>query len=253
MSIAGRERILSDLRTSIARLGSAGGVKSAQFLPFGLPEMDGRLAGGGLALGGLHEVSEGGDSAGEWAATATLFVAGIVARLDGPVLWCLKGRDLFAPALARVGLPPDRIIYCETWRDADVLPAMEEGLKTPGLGAVVGELARIPSIAARRLQLAAEKSGVTALVIRRLRLSDEAYAREASVAVTRWRISATPAQAPDGPWMMRARWNVQLVRGRGTEPMSMIVEACDAQGRLAVVADLEHGSPAQKGWRQAAA
>jgi protein ImuA len=48
------------------------------------------------------------------AAIATLFTAGIVARIPGPVGWCLRGRDLFAPALARIGLHPDRVIYCET-------------------------------------------------------------------------------------------------------------------------------------------
>ena len=60
--------------------------------------------------------------------------------MPGPVLWCLRGRDLFAPALARVGLHPDRVIYCETWKDRDVLPAMEEGLECNGLAGVVGEV-----------------------------------------------------------------------------------------------------------------
>jgi protein ImuA len=45
--------------------------------------------------------------------------------MQGPVLWCLRGCDLFAPALARVGLHPDRVIFCETWKDRDVLPAAD--------------------------------------------------------------------------------------------------------------------------------
>jgi protein ImuA len=89
---------------------------------------------GGLPLGHLHEVIEAG-AASEYAGIATLFIAGILARLSGPVLWCLRGRDLFAPALARIGLHPDRVIYCETWKDRDVLPAMEEGLRCAGLAA----------------------------------------------------------------------------------------------------------------------
>ena len=92
---------------------------------------------------------------------------GVVARLAGPVLWCLRGRDLFAPALARIGLHPDRVIYCETWKDREVLPAMEEGLKCRGLAAVVGEATRLSLTASRRLQLAAGESGVTAILIRR--------------------------------------------------------------------------------------
>ena len=35
-----------------------------------------------------------------------------------------------------------KVIYCETWKDRDVLPAMEEGLKCKGLAAVVGEVTR---------------------------------------------------------------------------------------------------------------
>ena len=51
-------------------------------------------------------------------------------------------RDLFAPALARAGLHPDRVICAETWRDAEVLPVMEEGVRCPGLAGVVGEIGR---------------------------------------------------------------------------------------------------------------
>jgi protein ImuA len=79
----------------------------------------------------------------------------------------LRGRDLFAPALARVGLHPDRVIFCETWKDRGVLPAMEEGLKCGGLAGVVGEVSKLSLNASRRLQLCAGESGVTALIIRR--------------------------------------------------------------------------------------
>jgi protein ImuA len=48
-------------------------------------------------------------AASEHAAVATLFVAGILARNKGPVLWCLLRRDLFAPALAGAGLHPARV------------------------------------------------------------------------------------------------------------------------------------------------
>ena len=49
-------------------------------LPFGVPALDRHLPGGGLALGAVHEMAEGGP-AGEFAGAATLFVAGIAARL----------------------------------------------------------------------------------------------------------------------------------------------------------------------------
>jgi protein ImuA len=79
------------------------------------------------------------------------------------VLWRLRGRDLFAPALARIGLHPDRVIYCETWKDRDVLPAMEAGLRCAGLAAVVGEVTRLSLSSSRRLQLCAGESGMPGL------------------------------------------------------------------------------------------
>ena len=105
MPQAGRERALADLRARIERL-ALGRSQQAGVLPFGLPAVDAHLPGGGLQRGALHEVSEAGPAAAEHAALAALFVAGILARIgSGPVLWCLRGRDLFAPALARAGLP----------------------------------------------------------------------------------------------------------------------------------------------------
>jgi protein ImuA len=207
-------------------------------LPFGVPAIDTALPQGGLARGHMHEVIEGG-AASEYGSLATLFAAGIVARLTGPVLWCLRTRDLFAPALARVGLHPDRAIYCETWKDRDVLPAMEEGLRCAGLAGVIGEVTRLSLIASRRLQLVAGETGVTALVLRRWRNSSEKeFASEPTAATTRWRVSpSAPAQGPF-EHLQRQRWHVELLRVKGGEPHSWIVEACDAQGRLALPAPL---------------
>ena len=169
-------------------------------LPFGIKEIDEALPGGGLALGAVHEFSEEGPRGG-YAACALLFAAGILARLPGPVLWCLHSRDLFAPALARVGLHPDRIIFCETWKDAEILPAMEEGLRMRGLAGVVGELNRISLTPSRRLQLAAETSGVPALIIRR----SAEHLSESNAAMTRWRISPAPsAETSPSAWAVRS-------------------------------------------------
>ena len=132
---------LSKLRRKIERLGTVSAERRT--LAFGIEAIDRALPGGGLALGAVHEITEQGTD-GARASLSALFAAGILARLPGPVIWCLYSRDLFAPALARVGLHPDRVIYCESWKDADVLPAMEEGLRHGGLAGVVGELVRLP-------------------------------------------------------------------------------------------------------------
>ena len=221
--------VLADLRRLIA--GRHGVTEQRTTLPFGLPALDAALPGGGLALGVVHQISEAGPR-GHYAATAMLFAGGLLARLKGPVLWCLHSRDLFAPALSRVGLHPDRVIFCETWKDAEILPAMEEGLRHRGLAGVVGELTRLALTPSRRLQLAAEASGVTALVVSRA----PEQASEANAAFARWCVSAAPSPRDDRVRMGRPHWRVELQRCRGAAPKRWIVEACDAQGRLALPA-----------------
>ena len=209
--------------------------------PFGIKEIDEALPGSGLALGAVHEFSEEGPRGG-YAACALLFAAGILARLPGPVLWCLHSRDLFAPVLARVGLHPDRIIFCETWKDAEILPAMEEGLRMRGLAGVVGELNRISLTPSRRLQLAAETSGVPALIIRR----SAEHLSESNSAMSRWRISPAPSVETHPYRMGRPLWRVELLRCRGASPNSWTVEACNAEGRCALPADV----PDRSDWRR---
>jgi protein ImuA len=233
---AGQQTTLADLRHQIERL--EGGRHRRHPLPFTVAAIDQRLPQGGLALGALHEMIEGGPAA-EFAGAATLFVAGIAARLKGPVLWCLSRRDLFAPGLMNAGLHPDRVIYAETFREREVLAVMEEGLREQGLAAVVGEVTHLGLTASRRLQLAAEASGVPALALRRWwTVAEKELTGLPSAAVTRWQIAPFASHAPPTPGLGRARWHVELLRCRGGEPHSWIVEACDAKGRLALPADL---------------
>ncbi|HEY9214406.1 MAG TPA: damage-inducible protein, partial [Ancylobacter sp.] len=64
---------IAELRERIQRLEGGSGL-ARKVLPFGLPEIDRRLPGGGLALGCLHEVAGGGNGAVDGAAAA-LFAA----------------------------------------------------------------------------------------------------------------------------------------------------------------------------------
>src|SRR3984893_447414 len=98
---------------------------------------------------------------------------------------------------------------------------MEEGLRAPGIAAVVGEVGALPAVASRRLQLAAERSGVIAFLLRRWRDGGQAARERAlpSAAVTRWRVAALPSQPLRGePGVGYPRWWVELMRCRGGEP-----------------------------------
>src|ERR1700675_4104853 len=127
--------VLEALRARIQRL-EGGGPRRKSVLPFGIKAIDQHLPEGGLALGALHEVAGGGNGAIDGAAAA-LFTAGIAARTKGKVLWCVTRQDLFAPALAQVGLAADRVIYVDACDEKSVLACFEEGLRHGGLGAVV--------------------------------------------------------------------------------------------------------------------
>jgi protein ImuA len=73
-------------------------------------------------------------------------------------------------------------------REIDVLWAMEEGLRSGAVSAVLGEVAAAPPIALRRLQLAAETGGTTGLLLRPL-----GAPIAAGSATTRWRVASVPS------------------------------------------------------------
>jgi protein ImuA len=236
-------------------------------LPFGIAAIDQVLPGGGLALGALHEIlGVGGDE--EDGALAAAFAAGILGRLGlhrtpgtpalaggrpgapppagegrggGMVQWCLPRPDLYGPGLAAHGLDPARLVLVRAPRDAEILWAMEEGLRAPGIAAVVGEVGSLAAVASRRLQLAAERSGITAFLLRRWRDGGQAAHERAlpNAAVTRWRIAALPSKSlPGEPGVGRPRWRVELLRCRGGEPACWEVEEADATGHVSLAAAL---------------
>jgi protein ImuA len=246
--------LLSELRERIRRIERPTAATHG-VLPFSIAAIDRVLPGGGLARGALHEIlGASGDE--EDGALAAAFAAGILGRL-GPhpnppplvgegrggdmVLWCLPHLDLYGPGLAAHGLDPARIVLVRAPRDAEILWAMEEGLRAPGIAAVVGEVGTLATVASRRLQLAAERSGITAFLLRRWRDGGQA-ARERNLpnaAVTRWRIGALPSSPLWGePGVGRPRWRVELLRCRGGEPASWEVEEADATGHVSLAAAL---------------
>ena len=238
---------LAALRARIKQMESPH-ARPVGLLPFGVAPLDNCLPGGGLALGALHEVIGGGADLAH-AAAASLFAAGIVARIPGPVLWCLARADLFAPGLAQAGLAADRLIHLEAAPEASLLACCEEALRHGGVS-VVAEIALLSMTASRRLQLAAECAGRPIIALRRARrAADVADFGGATAAATRWRVSNLPS-APlpafpvSVPGIGRARWRVELIRCRAGEGADVVVEACDVQGYLALPAVLADRSAA---------
>ena len=191
----------------------------------GLPVLDAAL-GGGLPTGCLQEVIGGADAA---AGGFCAFLLGRLMTTGRSVLWGWIGEgDLYPPGLAAYGLDPARVILVSASGPADLLWAMEEGLRSPALAGVVMEVDRLDLVASRRLQLAAASGGVTGFLLARGRRVPAAV----SAAALRWRIDGLPGE----------RWRVLLERRRGGKPGGWILEKDDETDRLFVAAELADGS-----------
>ena len=237
------------LRREIRRIVRSGGG-TLEALPLGVPALDAHLPGGGLALGALHEVAGARD---EWddgpaAAFCLALAAPLLGLRPGPLLWVARQADLYGAGIAGLGLDPGRLLFVRAGGDREVLWAMEEGLRCRGLAGVLGEVADLERTAGRRLQLAAEAGGVTAVLLRR-RLAPPRRAEPPSAAVTRWRVAPAPsglALSTFGPLAElpgRPRWRVALGRCRGAAPGEFLVEWDDATGGFALAAALRDREP----------
>jgi protein ImuA len=242
---------LGALRARIQVLEQGGHPRRA--MPLGLPVVDAALPGGGLALGALHEIMGAGADEEDGAVPAA-FAAALLARLTrhsaGKVLWCLAADDLYAPGLAASGLPPSLLVVARCRDDGDIVWAMEEGLRSAALAAVLGEIGALPPTAGRRLQLACETGGVTAFALRRWREGGLAARQRAapSAAATRWRVAAAPGRETGEPGVRVPCWRVELLRCRGGAPAAWTMteglaeaermEESDATGDVAVAAGL---------------
>jgi protein ImuA len=230
---------LAALRDRLRPAKSPGGC-----LPFDDPRVDACLPGGGLPLGQLHEIGAAGLDA-ETAALPTAFIAALLARIapDKPVFWIAPSADLHPPGLLPYGFDPNRLILVRPAKDVDTLAAMEVALREGVAAAVVGEVGQFDRTASRRLQLACLGHGSTGFALRRWPHGHRTADREASVAVTRWHLTAVPS-VRDGKEPGLPRWHVALTHVRGGRPGEWIMEASDdATHPLRVVAALaDHAS-----------
>jgi protein ImuA len=197
----------------------------------GLPLLDAAL-GGGLPTGCLQEVIGGEGTA---AAGFCAFLLGRLVAHEGAIretspkaiLWGWIGEgDLYPPGLASFGLDPAQAILLSAPNSAELLWAMEEGLRSPALAGVAMEAQRLDLVASRRLQLAAATGGVTGFLLTRGRPS------AVSAAALRWRVSG----------LQDGRWQVVLERRRGGRPGAWILEKNDETDHLTVAAELADGS-----------
>src|SRR5436309_1623152 len=231
-----RGNTLATLRGRIERIEASGEACAHNKVALGHADADATLR-GGLALAAVHEVF----AEGHQSAVATGFIAGLAGRIAAhrPLVWVrqdfsdIESGALSMSGFSELGLDPRCLV---TVRAADVDSALRtaaDALACDALGAVVlevfGEARQLDLVASRKLTLAAQASGVTALL---LRLAAEP---QPSTAETRWIVRAAHSP-PASSLMPAAAWSAwgapvfdaQLVRHRHGPVGRWIIEwKCD--------------------------
>lgn len=174
--------------------------------------------GGGFAHGGVHEfyAAETGDET-----AAAGLVAALAIGMSGharPVLWLRTEGAVRASGVmqgagwAELGGTPATCLFVLVDDAQSLLRAASDALRSGAPGVVIlegwGRMPELDLTASRRLLLAAEKSGVTLLL---LRIDAEPVP---SAAATRWQVAVAPSQAlaANAPGM--PAFDMELLRQR---------------------------------------
>ncbi|WP_300061590.1 hypothetical protein [uncultured Roseobacter sp.] len=175
------------------------------------------------------------------------FVLSRLPKTSAPVLWvqdhvsCKEAGRPYLPGIRE----QSQLIWVTVSRPADVLWAMEEGLRCHALSAVIGEVWGAPPAvsftATKRLALRAEAAGVACWLIRRAAEPGLSAARE------RWRVGSLPSaahahdpQAPGAP-----RWQAELFKSRMRKPGTWALTHDRAADRVHILAPVRDGAVAE--------
>jgi protein ImuA len=184
-----------------------------QQLGLGLGPLEAAFPGKVFPRAAVHELIS---STIEDAASTSGFMAVVLSKLlksNGCCLW-IGRNSIFPPALKFFGIEPDRILFVNTCKPKDTLWALEEAMKCDALTAVAGEISELSFHESRRLQLAVEKSGVTALIHRHRPRSENAV-----TCVSRWKITSQESINPGRlPGVGFPHWHIQLLKVRNGKP-----------------------------------
>lgn len=186
--------------------------------PLGVDSLD-RALGGGLALGRLHELFAAEPADGPAATGFAAMLARLALPPTAPLLWLRQeeaersGGGLSASGLVQIGIDPARLVLLVLPDPVTLLRAAADVVRCASVGAAVIELWKQPRAldltASRRLAVAAEESGVTALMVR----VDAEPAP--SAAHTRWRVASAPSVALEADAPGHPALAIELLRQRG--------------------------------------
>lgn len=159
-----RCQILAQLQEELRRWEAAKHPAATVRTSTGCVQLDRLFPEGGVARGTLVEwLAEGEGSGAMWLA---LIAAREACRGHGPLVVIDSRGTFYPPAAARAGIDLERLIVVRATPARDESWALDQSLRSSGVGAVLCTTDRLGQRAARRLQLAAEASGGVGFLVR---------------------------------------------------------------------------------------
>ena len=153
-----------------------------RFLPTGIVELDQLLPGSGLRCGTLIEWYE--TDKGSGALTIALQIARSVCGTEGTLIMIDPDQELYPLAMSQLGIDLARTIFIHPETPLQTLWALEQSLRCPGATVTICRLSDLNSQTFRRLQLAAEKGGTIAMILRSDRFKKSTSWSETRLCIT---------------------------------------------------------------------
>lgn len=208
----------------------AQGRPAARVVPLAGVGLEPLLPEGRLPAGELVEMLAAEPGCGAW--TLALTLARRACGGGRGLVVADAARSFYPPAARRWGFGGERLLLLRPATPVLALAALGQALRSPAVGAVLGEFERIGSTDYRRLQLAAETGGGVGILVR------PAAARSVpSFAAHRWLLRPLPSE-----WGQR-RLAVEPLRLRGQSGRPLLLEIDDATGDVRAVPSLAGAAP----------
>jgi hypothetical protein len=236
-----RTEILHNLARRIDELEAGRRPRGRSAVSSGIPGLDELLPEKRLPAGALVELLTDAPGAGAWSLALLMSrqACGAAEKETGPfsarraLVVADLGRSFYPPAAVKLGIDLARtiVIRPRSWRDA--YAAIDQSLRCPAVGAVIGGCDRLGTVDFRRLQLAAEAGGGLGLLLR-----PAVLLRQPSFAALR--LHVTPA----GTMVGARRIEVEVARCRGGKDGGrLLLEIDDETGQVHVPDGLAEPTP----------
>lgn len=195
-----RQQIIAQLAQQLGQI-ERREIQPDALLSTGCPALDRLLPAGAMRRGTLIEWLSSGVGSG--AGTLALLAARQAVEDGRPLVVIDRQAEFYAAGAAALGLPLEQLIVVRPRHPRDDLWAIEQVLRCPGVAAAWCQLPSLSDRGFRRLQLAAERGGAVAMLLRPLAVRGTPTWAEA-------RLLVEPLSAPQG-----RRVRVELLHARG--------------------------------------